>query len=268
MRRGTSTTNRALPAMSRGYRGRGGFSLIESMIASVILATSAAAISSVLVSNYQQQEFQADAENAMDSGQQLLEEVAAMPLNPMTPGGMSAGAMHGFNDYASVLNASMVAAQAGASTSQFAMIDTPSMRYFSSTLTAGQIAVGEEESGSSGSNSGPGNGTSLQVSNVGSNNCGPGDPGFDPSMFFAGNQAFSTAIQQAALSGAMTPPQPMQRRVCVQRMSTLNGPADASGDLAIICVDVTDPSGEVHTVKRLITVVDAEVAKAACQTMR
>jgi Tfp pilus assembly protein PilV len=71
--RRTKTTNRAL---SRA----GGFTLAESLIASVVLAAAVVGIAGTLAASYQQNTVRGNTTTALNLAQQLMEEIAAKPL--------------------------------------------------------------------------------------------------------------------------------------------------------------------------------------------
>src|SRR5439155_9308521 len=73
---------------------RAGFTLAESLIASVVLAAAVIGIAGMLAASYQQSEVRGNKTTALSLAQQLMEEIASKPLDPpSTPdhGGWSAG---------------------------------------------------------------------------------------------------------------------------------------------------------------------------------
>jgi type II secretory pathway pseudopilin PulG len=84
--RSTATTSR--PPRSRLCcripRGRGhaaaGYTLAESLIASVVLAIAIVAISGTLAASYQQNTMRGNTTSALNLAQQLMEEIAAKPI--------------------------------------------------------------------------------------------------------------------------------------------------------------------------------------------
>jgi Tfp pilus assembly protein PilV len=64
---------------------RGGFILLEAMIASVVLAVAAVGIASLLLSAHQQQLMIAETNTATLLAKQLMEEIAAKPLGTYPP---------------------------------------------------------------------------------------------------------------------------------------------------------------------------------------
>ena len=89
MARSTRTTDPRGPR-SRGhsrYGGRAvaGFTLAESLIASVVLAIAVVAISGTLAASYQQSNARGDTTTALSLAQQLMEEIAAKPV-ALAPG--------------------------------------------------------------------------------------------------------------------------------------------------------------------------------------
>jgi prepilin-type N-terminal cleavage/methylation domain-containing protein len=74
--------------------GRRGFTLAESLIASVVLAVAVIGISWTLAASYQQSAVRGNKTTALSLGQQLMEEIASKPMDPPTStdhGGWSAG---------------------------------------------------------------------------------------------------------------------------------------------------------------------------------
>jgi Tfp pilus assembly protein PilV len=70
----------------RVINGRwGGFTLIEAMLASLVLGISVVGIGGVLATSYQQGVVRRETANAMSLGKQLMDEIVALPLaNPST----------------------------------------------------------------------------------------------------------------------------------------------------------------------------------------
>jgi len=61
-------------------RGQRGFTLIESLIATVVLAAAVVGIAGTLASTYQQQKDQVSASEATQLARQLMEEISAKPF--------------------------------------------------------------------------------------------------------------------------------------------------------------------------------------------
>ena len=79
MARSTATINR--PRALRALRA-GGFTLAESLIASVVLAIAIVAIAGTLAASYQQNNVRGNTTTALTLAQQLMEEIAAKPIDP------------------------------------------------------------------------------------------------------------------------------------------------------------------------------------------
>jgi len=71
-------------------RGRGGFTLAEAMIASVLLAASVVAIAGTLAASYKQSTVRGNTTTALALGQQLMEEISSKPFE-ITSGTNNAG---------------------------------------------------------------------------------------------------------------------------------------------------------------------------------
>lgn len=68
------------PITESQRRTRRGYTLTECMVASVLLAMSTASLSGVMAASYQHDRVTTQSIQSMQSGQQLLEEVIAMPV--------------------------------------------------------------------------------------------------------------------------------------------------------------------------------------------
>jgi Tfp pilus assembly protein PilV len=66
---------------ARGIAARGGYTLAESLIASVVLAIAIVAISGTLAASYQQNSARTNTTTALTLAQQLMEEIAAKPIS-------------------------------------------------------------------------------------------------------------------------------------------------------------------------------------------
>jgi prepilin-type N-terminal cleavage/methylation domain-containing protein len=101
------------PPLRRGAAGRRGFTLAESLIASVVLAIAVVSIAGTLTATYQSMSSSSETSEAVAMAQQLIEEIAAKPFavpsgevdNPGFPSGItdrstydSIDDYHGFTD--------------------------------------------------------------------------------------------------------------------------------------------------------------------------
>ena len=88
MARSTKTINRHEGTEARGHKGRtcprafcpGGYTLAESLIASVVLAASVVGIAGTLSASYKQNSVRGSTTTAVNLAQQLMEEIAARPV--------------------------------------------------------------------------------------------------------------------------------------------------------------------------------------------
>ncbi len=75
----------------RGKLARGGFTLVESLIASVVLATAVVGIAGTLAASYQQSRDQVSSAEATQLARQLMEEISAKPFEVPTGTADTAG---------------------------------------------------------------------------------------------------------------------------------------------------------------------------------
>ena len=92
MARSTKTTNPCRSAIRRG-----GYTLAESLIASVVLAASVVGIAGTLSASYQQNTVRGNTTTALNLAQQLMEEIAARPVE-LTTGTNQPGWSNGQTD--------------------------------------------------------------------------------------------------------------------------------------------------------------------------
>jgi Tfp pilus assembly protein PilV len=78
--RSTAAIDPSPPRRARGGPPRGGYTLAESLIASVVLAIAIVAISGTLAASYQQNTTRGETTTALNLAQQLMEEIAAKPI--------------------------------------------------------------------------------------------------------------------------------------------------------------------------------------------
>ncbi|MGB7161415.1 MAG: prepilin-type N-terminal cleavage/methylation domain-containing protein [Tepidisphaeraceae bacterium] len=84
------------PAIDRAARGRRGFTLVESLIASVVLAVAVVGVAGTLAASYQQSRDQVAVAEATAFARQMLEEISARPVvvvapNPTANAGWTSG---------------------------------------------------------------------------------------------------------------------------------------------------------------------------------
>jgi prepilin-type N-terminal cleavage/methylation domain-containing protein len=81
--RSTALINRSIDPLPppRSRRQRAGYTLAESLIASVVLAIAIVAISGTLAASYQQNNVRGNTTTALNLAQQLMEEIAAKPID-------------------------------------------------------------------------------------------------------------------------------------------------------------------------------------------
>ncbi|MFT3785244.1 MAG: prepilin-type N-terminal cleavage/methylation domain-containing protein [Tepidisphaeraceae bacterium] len=85
--------------MSRTDRHRArGFTLMESMFASVVLALGVVAIATTTTASYSQERFAEERRQGTELAQQLMEQISGMPIDPPIAGAPAIKNYNGFTD--------------------------------------------------------------------------------------------------------------------------------------------------------------------------
>jgi Tfp pilus assembly protein PilV len=220
-------------------RRRSGFTLPEALIASVLVATSATAVSMSMSASYQHDRQLEQESAALNTGQQLLDEISALPIVQTEANGMSLLQSDGYTDIVDPSTSSMIAMKAAMGTTGFTLVQNECTSFDA-------IAVPSDVP-SGGVNTAP-----TTAAPAATSFSTPTE--LDDELDDESEEVAEVRIQQPART---------VRQVSVKRMSEVMGTADAAGRLALITVTTTDESGRQRSIKRLVTTVDAEVARSA-----
>lgn len=225
----------------------GGYTLLEGLIASVLLAVSAVGVAGAMSASYAHDQHVANRCTANQAGRQLIDEVASLPMTSAS--GPSMADYANYSDSASNANtASVLASRDTASTGTTtasrmdgdddddddADDDQRSGGLLGGIITSVTNIVGGLLGGGSGSGSGSSN------SGTGGASAGGGST---PAPVSITSKARVTKVD---------------RSLAITRRSTINGPADANGDFAVIRMTIRDADGKSTTHSRLISSAEAE----------
>ena len=233
MGRHTLTTSRSIGRSAARIRHPGGYTLVESMIASALLATSVIGVSGTILSSYAHDQQSIEQASAIAAAESLMSELTVLPF--------TAGAADdvGLMDFASYSDTT-TSGQATVATAKVATIKGKENKNASTNQTNDSTTsgvIGDVVGLVGGLLGGSGS-----TSNTGTGSTGSGTSGTPT--------AYATPTSSAA-------PVSTSRVVSVVRHDTLNGPVVATGDLAIVTVDVTIGAGQVMRVKRLVSSTEA-----------
>ena len=210
-------TARRTSATERRRHARAGFTLVEAMMASVILSVSVVGVSSTILASYASDVQSARQHDAVRAAQSLQDELTGLPMD--APSTSDVGLMD-FANYSDSLAPGQVvvatAAKTSAKQTSAGTTNTPS----SSATNTGLIgrAVGIDTGVLGGST-----GTGVSTTNV--------------------------ATATAGLNAVRT--------VSIARSATVGGTADAAGALAVVTIDVTVGPNQTVRLKRLVSSTEA-----------
>jgi Tfp pilus assembly protein PilV len=231
MGRHTSATRRS----GRRLRQPGGYTLVESMIASALLATSVIGVSGTILSSYDHDQQSVQQASAIGAAESLMSELTALPFTAAAADDVGLMDFVSYSDTTTSGQANVATAkvaQGKGKKNKVKKADGTESNVVGDVLglVGGLLGVT-----SSSSNSGSGSSSS-----------GSGSSGSGSSSSFVSS---TPTIAPVAVSRVAT----------VARYDTLNGPVAAAGDLAIVTVtvDVTVGSGQVMRVRRLVSSTEA-----------
>ena len=201
------------------------------MIASVMLAVSVIGVSGMILSSYAHDEHSAAQNEAIATGEALMEELSALPF---TAGSSDDVGLADFASYSDTTTSGVttVATAKKAQTKGKSNLARLIKRLKKNADDDNQVGL-------------IGNLVGLVNGLLSNSNANNGTP---PS---------STPVATTAT------PLTASRAVSVARMDTLNGAPAAAGDLALVTVDVTMSTGQVMRIRRLVSSTEAASTTAA-----
>lgn len=216
------------------------------MIASVLLAASVVGVSGMILSSYAHDEQSASQNEAIATGEALMEELTALPF---TAGATSDVGLMDFASYTDTTSsgqstmATAKQAQINGKTNSSQSIKRTKKTSDDDNLVGlvgnvvglvGGLLTGGSSSNSGSSNSGSGSGTAVTPTST----------------------TVATPASPAIILTAT-------RAVSIDRKDTLTGISSITGDLALVTVDVTMGNGQVMRVRRLVSSTEAASTAAA-----
>ena len=229
----TEPSKRSGRAAAR-LRRAAGYTLVESMIASVLLAVSVIGVSGTILSSYAHDQQSIAQGDAVAAAETLMSELTALPF--------TAGSANdvGLMDFATYSD-----------TSQSNQVTVATADASSKKGKTSKVKKVKKKDGSSGDDANVGLvgdvvgliGGLLGTSGTSTSNTGTG-----------GSSGTSSSSASTAVT---TSSRTASRSASVIREDTLNGVPNATGDLAIVTVDVTIGTGQKVRMRRLVSSAEA-----------
>jgi hypothetical protein len=194
---------------------------MEGMLASLLLAASAIGIGGSMQASYAHDRYCQQRRDALESGRRLMDEVTSLPLDPLATGQPSVSQFSSYSDNGVTSTTTMTASSTSGASSAGGASSTSSSSGSSSTLVG---AV-----------------TSLVSSVLNGSSSGSSSSGST-----TGGSSSTATASTGQITGA-------SRTLSVERRSALGGPVVATGDIAVLTVQVTLPDQSTYQLKRLIT---------------
>lgn len=234
----TSVTERRTSLRHRRRRSnRGGFTLVESMIASSLLAASVVGVSGTILASYDNDQQSISQRDATVAAESLMDELTALPFESATATDVS------LSDFASYSDTS----QSGQATVASAKVNEQKGGLLGTVVGGVVGTVGNVVGGIVGLIGGLlGGGSSGGGSGSGSSSATPTAMTITPSNT-------NTTLSQNTVN----------RVVSVVRSDTLNGPSSPTGRFALVTVDAALSNGQTVRIRRLVTSTEAGSAAAA-----
>lgn len=260
--RRTSATNLR---QRRRQLGRAGFTLVESMVASVLLSVSVVGVSGTILSSYEHDVQSKRQHDAVRSAESLKEELTALPMDPASSSDVGLTDFASYSDTIAGGQAS-VATASKASTKQAAAAAAGGSSSGSGTTSTGSTSGGGLLGGTlglvggvvggllgGGSSSGGSSGTTSGTTSGGTSGTTSG-----------GTTTQTTSITTSTQAALATPQSAATRTVKVERVGALNGAITSTGPLAIVTIDAV-VGGQTVRLKRLVSTTEAAAYTGSAQ---
>lgn len=208
-------------------RPRRGFTLVESMMASVLLAFSVVGVSGVILSSYAHDRQSIARRDAVAAANALMSELTALPFVAGSATDVGLTDFSSYSDTTTSSNGKSATAQAAQNKGKTTAAATASGQ---AGLVSGVLGLVNGLLGGSSSN--------AHVHNSGS--------------------PTPAATTPAPTVTTTVPATTASRTVTVYRENTINGPSTPTGDLAVVTVDASIGDGQVIRIRRLVSSTEAE----------
>lgn len=215
---------------NRTRRNRRGYTLIEGMLASLLLAASALGIGGAMQASYEHDRYCQQRRDALESGRRLMDEVTALPLDPQQAGQPSISGLSPYSDNG-VTSTGGMSTTTTTTTTSGGGTGGSSGGLLSGTVNAVTSLVGGLLGGGGGGGSSSGSGSTTTTTTT------------------AGGSNSTASAAAAPITGA-------SRKLKIKRRAGLTGGTVSNGDFATITVEVTMPDQRTYELKRLLTSVE------------